>query len=88
MPGTGHCRCHITTGAVNNLDRNFSPLVLDGVKRLFVAAAMLAVFSRWHFRAAAHAGPPMLSPLLRLIRRTGAFLMVDNAAGKSGGHSR
>lgn len=44
MPGTGHSRCHVTTGAVNNLDRNFSPLDLDGVKRLFVAAAMLAVF--------------------------------------------
>ena len=44
MPGTGHCRGLVTTGAVINLNRNFSPLELDGVKRLFVAAAMLAVF--------------------------------------------
>lgn len=49
MPGTDHCRCHVTTGAVNNLNRNFSPFELDGVKSLFVAAAMLAIFLKMAF---------------------------------------
>lgn len=49
MPGTGHCRGHVTTGAVNNLNRNFSPLDLDGVKSLFVTAAMLAIFLKMAF---------------------------------------
>lgn len=49
MPDTEHCRCHVTTGAVNNLNRNFSPLELDGVKSLFVASTMLAVFLKMAF---------------------------------------
>lgn len=49
MPGTDHCRCHVTTGAVNNLNRNFSPFELDGVKSLFVAATMLAIFFKMAF---------------------------------------
>lgn len=50
MPGTDHCRGHVTTGAVNNLNRNFSPLELDGVKSLFVAATMLAIFLKMAFK--------------------------------------
>ncbi len=49
MPGTDHCRCHVTTGAVNNLNRNFSPFELDGVKSLFVVATMLAIFIKMAF---------------------------------------
>ena len=49
MSGPGHCRGHVTTWAVYNLNRNFSPLDPDGVKRLFVAAAMLAVFVEMAF---------------------------------------
>ncbi len=49
MPGAGHCRCHVTTGAVNNLNRNFSPLELNGVKSLFVAATMLAISLKMAF---------------------------------------
>ncbi len=50
MPGTGHSRRHITTGAVNNLNRNFFSLDLDGVKSLFVAATMLAIFLKMAFQ--------------------------------------
>ena len=49
MPDTEHCRCHVTTGAVNNLNRNFSPLELDGVKSLLVAATMRAIFLKMAF---------------------------------------
>lgn len=49
MPDTEHCRCHVTTGAVNNLNRNFSPLELDGVKSLFVASTMRAIFLKMAF---------------------------------------
>lgn len=49
MPGTCHCRGHVTTGAVNNLNRNFSPLELDGVKSLLVAATMRAIFLKMAF---------------------------------------
>lgn len=49
MSGPGHCRGHIAAWPVNNLDRNFSPLDLDGVKSLFVAATMLAVFLKMAF---------------------------------------
>lgn len=50
MSGSGHCRGHIASWPVNNLDRNFSPLDLDGVKSLFVAAAMLAIFLKMAFK--------------------------------------
>ena len=49
MSGPGHCRGHVTTWAVYNLNRNFSPLDPDGVKRLFVAATMLAIFLKMAF---------------------------------------
>ena len=49
MSGSGHCRGHIASWPVNNLDRNFSPLDLDGVKSLFVASTMLAVFLKMAF---------------------------------------
>lgn len=49
MSGSGHCRRHIASWPVNNLDRDFSPLDLDGVKSLFVAATMLAIFLKMAF---------------------------------------
>ena len=49
MSGLGHCSGHIAAWHVNNLDRNFSPLDLDGVKSLFVTAAMLAIFLKMAF---------------------------------------
>lgn len=88
MSGSGHCRGHIASWPVNNLDRNFSPLDLDGVKVCLSLRPCSPYFSKWHLSAAAHAGPPIRSPLLRLIRRTGIFLMVDHATGKAGCHSR
>lgn len=88
MTGSGHGRRHITTAPVDDFDCHFLFADTHCVNRLGVATPMFAIFSKWHLSAAAHAGPPMLSRLLRLIRRTGAFLMIDNAAGKPGGHSR
>lgn len=49
MSGPGHCRGHIAAWSVNNLDRNFSPLELNGVKSLFVAATMLATSLKMAF---------------------------------------
>lgn len=49
MSGPGHCRGHIAAWPVNNLDSNFSPLELDGVKSLLVTAAMLAIFLKMTF---------------------------------------
>ena len=49
MSGPGHCRGHIAAWPVNNLDRNFSPLELNGVKSLFVAATMLAISLKMAF---------------------------------------
>lgn len=44
MPCAGHCRGHITTWSVYYLNSDFSSSDLDGVKRLFVTATMLAIF--------------------------------------------
>lgn len=57
MSGPGHCRGHIAAWPVNNLDRHFSPLDLDGVKSLFVTAAMLAIFLKMAFERGGTCGP-------------------------------
>lgn len=88
MAGSGHGRRHITTAPVDDFDRHFLFADTHCVNRLGVTTSMLAIFLKMAFERGGACWPPMLSPLLRLIRRTGDFRMVDHAEGKASGHSR
>lgn len=69
MSCTGHGRRNIAAAPANDLYSHLLTAYTHRVNCLGVTTSVLAIFVKMTFERAAHAGPPMLSFALRLIRR-------------------